>query len=117
MSEELKEIGSRIASARKSKSLSQADLADMAKISVSHMSDIENGKKQIGIEIFIRIINALNISADWLLRTTNDNVKQIQQKEFQNILSDCTSSEAESLLKIMADVKSALRKYNNSDKI
>ena len=75
MNDNLKEIGLRIAQARKKKSMSQADLAEKAQVSISHISDIENGKKQIGIEIFIRITEALNVSADWLLRASNNEVK------------------------------------------
>ena len=105
MNDNLKEIGLRIAQARKKKSMSQADLAEKAQVSISHISDIENGKKQIGIEIFIRITEALNVSADWLLRASNNEVKQIQRNEFDELLSDCTAAERKSLLRIMQDVK------------
>jgi len=114
MNDNLKEIGLRIAQARKKKSMSQADLAEKAQVSISHISDIENGKKQIGIEIFIRITEALNVSADWLLRASNNEVKQIQRNEFDELLSDCTAAERKSLLRIMQDVKEALFKYRDS---
>ena len=110
MNDNLKEIGLRIAQARKKKSMSQADLAEKAQVSISHISDIENGKKQIGIEIFIRI----TVSADWLLRASNNEVKQIQRNEFDELLSDCTAAERKSLLRIMQDVKEALFKYKDS---
>ncbi len=116
MSDKLIDIESRIAQARKAKSISQANLADRAQISVSHMSDIENGKKQIGIEIFIRIIEALNVSADWILHASNENVKQIHQNELSELPSDCSAKESQALLKIMTDIKSVLRKYNNESK-
>ena len=114
MNDNLKEIGLRIAQARKKKSMSQADLAEKAQVSICHISDIENGKKQIGIEIFIRITEALNVSADWLLRASNNEVKQIQRNEFDELLSDCTAAERKSLLRIMQDVKEALFKYKDS---
>ncbi len=114
MNDNLKEIGLRIAQARKKKSMSQADLSEKAQVSISHISDIENGKKQIGIEIFIRITEALNVSADWLLRASNNEVKQIQRNEFDELLSDCTAAERKSLLRIMQDVKEALFKYKDS---
>ena len=40
----MKNVGQRIREARKNKRLSQNELAEMAQISPSHMSDIENGK-------------------------------------------------------------------------
>ena len=107
MNDNLKEIGLRIAQARKKKSMSQADLAEKAQVSISHISDIEN-------EIFIRITEALNVSADWLLRASNNEVKQIQRNEFDELLSDCTAAERKSLLRIMQDVKEALFKYKDS---
>ncbi|MFG6326166.1 MAG: helix-turn-helix transcriptional regulator [Lachnospiraceae bacterium] len=114
MNNNLKEIGLRIAQARKKKSMSQAHLADKAQVSVSHISDVENGKKQIGIEIFIRITEALNVSADWLLRASNDEVKQIQRSEFDELLSDCTAAERKALLRIMLNIKTALFTYRDS---
>jgi len=112
--ENLKEIGARIAQARKKRSISQADLADKAQISVSHMSDIENGKKQIGIEIFIRITEALNVSADWLLRASNDESRKIDTAEIEDLLSDCSAMERQTLIKVIKEVKSAMKKYKDS---
>ena len=108
------EIGKRIKSARQEKHLSQMQFAELINVSTPYLSDIENGKKQIGIEIFIRITEALNVSADWLLRASNNEVKQIQRNEFDELLSDCTAAERKSLLRIMQDVKEALFKYKDS---
>ena len=96
MNDNLKEIGLRIAQARKKKSMSQADLAEKAQVSISHITE------------------ALNVSADWLLRASNNEVKQIQRNEFDELLSDCTAAERKSLLRIMQDVKEALFKYKDS---
>ena len=52
MNDNLKEIGLRIAQARKKKSMSQADLAEKAQVSISHISDIENRKTNTVIKIF-----------------------------------------------------------------
>lgn len=109
MEDKLKEIGSLIRQARKEKTLSQSDLADLIQISISHMSDIENGKKKIGIDIFMKITEALDVSADWLLRTNTSNVKSIQNHEALDVLTDCTTQETEVILKLMKEIKSALR--------
>ena len=42
-----KRIGERIREVRQDKKMTQAQLANEANISLSHMSDIENGKKQM----------------------------------------------------------------------
>ena len=115
MEDKLKEIGSLIRQARKEKNLSQSDLADLIHISIPHMSDIENGKKKIGIDIFMKITEALDVSADWLLRTNISNVKSIQNHEVLDILTDCSSQETEILLKFMKDIKTALRSVENKN--
>ena len=102
---DLKAIGNRIRIARKKKGLSQAALAEMIQISVPHMSDIENGKKNIGIEIFIKLTEALQVSADWILQTNVPSVAKNQEKELSFLLSDCTSEEAQELIKILTDIK------------
>ena len=62
-------IGDRIRAKRKEQKLSQRELAEMVHVSPSHISDIENGKKTIGVDILMRITEALQVSSDWLLRT------------------------------------------------
>ena len=61
-------LGDRIRQTRRARGISQIQLAEMAQISVSHMSDIETGKTNISLDVFIRIMNALQVSSDWLLQ-------------------------------------------------
>ena len=53
MKKNLSEIGKRIKKARKSKGISQVEFADKLDISVSHLSNIENGKINVGLDIFL----------------------------------------------------------------
>ena len=57
-------VGSRIREARINRHMSQADLAVKANISLPHISNIEQGKTGMKLESFIRIIEALQVSAD-----------------------------------------------------
>lgn len=86
MNPKLKEVGSRVQQARKKLKLSQAELAEMVQISTSHLSDIENGKTNIGLDIFISLTEALQVSADWLLQTNVPQVNTIQNQEASEIL-------------------------------
>ena len=54
-------LGDRIRQTRRARGISQIQLAEMAQISVSHMSDIETGKTNISLDVFIRIMNALQV--------------------------------------------------------
>lgn len=109
LSENIKDVGARIREARKSKRLSQNELAEMINISPSHMSDIENGKKTIKLDILMRLTEALQVSADWLLRTDIPSVTSIHAQELATLLSDCTPSESQSLIKMLKEMKTAIR--------
>lgn len=105
MNDRLKDLGTRIRQARKQKKLSQAELADIIQISPSHMSDIENGKKTLKIDLFMKITEALQVSADWLLRTNIPEVNSIYEHEISDLLKDCTTEEKEAYLDILKKLK------------
>lgn len=88
--------------------MSQADLADKANISLSQVSDIETGKSSMRLTTFIGIVEALQVSADVLLRTDIPEVNNIYKSEFAELLEDCTPTEIESILKIVKEVKKSM---------
>ena len=51
-----------IIQARQARDMSQRDLADEANISYPHMSDIENDKVEMGLDIFKRIATVLEMA-------------------------------------------------------
>ena len=57
------EIGKRIKSARQEKHLSQMQFAELINVSTPYLSDIENGKTNLSLDIFTRIVEVLQISA------------------------------------------------------
>lgn len=103
-------IGSRIREVRIKKGMSQAELAVKANISLPHISDIELGKTRMMLASFVRLTEALPVSADSLLRTDIPEVKGLYQNEFAEILSDCTPAEIDSILKIVKELKSTMHK-------
>ena len=107
-----KQIGKRIREARLQKKMSQADLAG-AHIHLSHISDIELGKKEMRLSTFIRIAETLQVSSDQLIRPNIPEVNTIQSNELAQILSDCTPSERDSILKIVAELKASLHQNRN----
>ena len=94
------EIGERIRDARMAKKMSQQELATKANISLPHFSDIEHGKQSMKLITFVRIIEALQVSADEILRADVPAVYQLYQNEFSRIVEDCTPAEIESLKRI-----------------
>ena len=110
MEQNLKEIGERIRQVRKEKGISQAELAEMVHISTPYLSDIEHGKKNYSVSILIALIESLQVSADWLLRADVPSTSGIQSIELASIFSDCTLAEKESLLHLLKETKSILKK-------
>ena len=109
MNDKRKQLGYRIRQARKEKGLSQLQLSEKIQISPSHMSDIESGKKNLGIDIFIRLVQELGASADWLLQTDTPHVSAVMDQEISSLLSDCSVSEKQLILKMARDMKEGLR--------
>ena len=57
---------------------------------------------------FVRITEALQVSADVLLRPDIPQVNSIYQNEFAEVLGDCTPDEIDSILKIVKELKTTL---------
>lgn len=109
MDDTRKRLGHRIHQARKKRGLSQLELCEQTQISPSHLSDIEQGKKNLGIDIFIRLAHSLDVSADWLLELDTPQYSATLDKEFEELLSDCSVSEKRLILKMARDMKEGLR--------
>ena len=110
MYEKLKPVGKRSQDARKAIGMTQADLADKLDISVSHMSSIETGRANFGVETLMKITEILKVSADNLLRTDIPEVSAIYAGDMDTLLSDCTAEEVESMMTMMRQMKTALIK-------
>ena len=89
--------------------MSQQELAAKANISLPHISDIEHGKQSMKLITFTKIIEALQVSADVILRANVPIVNQLYQNEFSQIIEDCTPAEIESLKRILLQVKQSMR--------
>ena len=111
----LQEVGKRIREIRLSKGMTQNDLAFAAHISTSNVSDIELGKSKIWLTTFIKIIEALQVSSDAILRPDVPTVNEIYKNEYSELLSDCTPDEIESIMNIARQVKATLHQPKNND--
>lgn len=103
------EIGKRIKSARLEKHLSQIKFAELINVSTPYLSDIENGKTNLSLEIFVRIVEVLQVSADWLIMADTPQSIECSSAELNHLLSDCSVSESEAILKMAENLKRILR--------
>ena len=60
-------VGKRIRELRRKQGITQLELSEMINVSPPHMSNIENGNKNVGVETLVKIANVLHISTDELL--------------------------------------------------
>lgn len=119
----LLDVGERIKAVRISEGMTQTKLAEEADSCVSHISNIENGKTEMGIEMFSRVIHALRIKADVLLPNEDIAQKDILDdssidflvgdfdKKYKEITNDCTESEKYILIEMLKDNKRHIRSF------
>lgn len=105
----MQNIGERIREARKMRNINQADLADMLHIATSHMSAIERGQSNFSVDILLRLVDVLQVSADWLLFSNTPDSSHVYNQELDNLLSGCTPDEVASIMKMAKEVKEALQ--------
>lgn len=102
-------VGARIREVRMQKKMSQQELAAAAGISLPHISAIEHGKKIMRLITFIKIIEALQVSADYVLRANVPSVNQLYQNELTQLFVDCSPAEVAALKKIVVELKQTMR--------
>lgn len=72
----LKKMGSRISVRRRMMGLTQEELAEKIDVSTQMISNLETGKKAIRPENLLKICNALDVSADFLLTGSDRSTSQ-----------------------------------------
>ena len=115
MTKDLENIGARIKRARQKKQLSQADLAELLKVSVAHVSDIERGKTNCSLSILKGISEVLNVSADWLLMIDSESAHVQASAEILELFKDCNQCECEIILNTIKSLKASLMKFRSSE--
>ena len=83
----LKEIGGRINARRRELGVTQEVLAERMEVSVQMISNLELGKKAIRPENLIKVCDALNVSADYVLRGVRSERETAGFMEKYNLLS------------------------------
>lgn len=102
-------IGKRVREARKNLKLSQEQVCERAELSPSHMSHIESGKTKVSLPTLIMIANILNTTVDSLLYDNLSVSIAAYDKDFKELVSDCSALEGEVIFTAAAEVKKALK--------
>lgn len=83
---DLKEIGSRIKSQRKSLSISQEKLAELINVTPHYIYEIERGTKAMSLETLTNIALSLEASADYIIfgsRNRYDQISGLTDKDIE----------------------------------
>ncbi|MCL2866821.1 MAG: XRE family transcriptional regulator, partial [Clostridia bacterium] len=66
------------------------------------------GKSNMMLTTFVRIAEALQVSADLLLRPDVPGTKHLYESELSDIFSGCTPGQMDSILKIVRELKQTM---------
>lgn len=98
---EKEELGNRIREARISRGLTQHRLAEKANICEMYLGEIERGVKMPSMNSFIKIIEALEISADYVLRDELSSGREYICDEIAEKLRDLTPGQRKTAADIL----------------
>ena len=102
-------IGMRIRLFRQKKGLSQEQLAELADISVTHMSHIETGNTKLSLPVFVAISKALDVRTDELLHDPSPDHSSVI-RELTGVLDTCTPEQARCIVDIVKATKQSFDK-------
>ncbi len=98
-------IGQRIRDERKAKNWSQAKLSEILDVSIEYISRVERGASKINLKRLADVSLALNVPIEKLITGTSTESKIYLNKEFEEILSDCTPDKQQLIYNIAKIVK------------
>lgn len=104
------DIGNRIRISRQNQKITQEKLAELAGISIPHLSNIELGKTKLSLPAIVNISNALQVSVDELLCGNVKQGKALLKNEHMIQLEDCSTDELKVINSMVRVMKEFLRK-------
>lgn len=93
-------IGNKLLTIRKSKGMTQSDVAEASGLSDRTYADIERGSVNMRIETILKICNALHITPDEILTQEEAN-SNIVLTDIIDKLNQCSPKERETALKLL----------------
>lgn len=94
-------FGKKLREARLMKDYTQQALAEIAGIGNVYLGEIERGQKMPSLNIFIKLIEALDISADYILRDVLPSGKEYIYDEITQKLKDLTPKQRKTAVDIL----------------
>lgn len=98
---EKQSLGSRLREARVRTGLSQRRLAECAGIGEMYLSEIERGLKMPSMNIFLKLITTLDVSADYILRDELPSGEKYLRDELTDKLRNLTPQQKRTAMDIL----------------
>jgi len=98
---EKKALGKKLREARTIKNYTREVLAEKADIGVMYLGEIERGIKMPSLKVFIRLVEALEISADYILRNELSSGKEYVFDEMTRKLENLTPQQRKTATSIL----------------
>ena len=94
-------IGRKIKEIRLSKGLTQENVADVADVNTSHISNIENFRVKISLTTLVKICNTLDTTVDYILANEYSDSSSALDQEILKELQACDQEKKEKILQII----------------
>lgn len=94
-------LGKKLRQARQNKGYTQHTLAEIAGVGDVYLGEIERGIKMPSLNIFIKLIEALDISADYILRDELTSGKEFIYDEITQKLKNLTPKQRKTAADIL----------------
>lgn len=94
-------LGKKLREARQKKGYTQHALAEIAEIGNVYLGEIERGLKMPSLNIFVKLIEALDISADYILRDELTSGKEYIYDEITQKLQNLTPKQRKTAADIL----------------
>mgnify|MGYP003623576678 CR=1 FL=1 len=104
-----KQLGVRIKRHRTVAELTQEQLASIVDVATSNISHIERATTKVSLPTLVKIANALGVSLDQLVCDSLPVSERYLEKDFAELLADCTLEEKRILKDIVVATKKTLR--------
>ena len=94
-------LGKKLRDARQNKGYTQQTLAEIADIGNVYLGEIERGSKMPSLNIFVKLIEALDVSADYILRDELTSGKEYIYDEITQKLKNLTPKQRKTAADIL----------------
>ncbi len=99
------DIAQNIRLVRETKGLTIEKLAELAGVSANHMSKVENGLRNLSMESYLNVLQALDVYPVFIAGTDDGEETKKYISDFIEIIKDCSRREVNFLLNMAISMK------------